>query len=83
MKRESTPRSPNDHYLKAFISFELKERLRVLAERYDQSQSDIIRTLIKLGLPILEGIMQAEEELLDEHRLVIRKLVSANYLDEV
>jgi len=51
-----------EHGLNFFISYELKKRLQILAQRYDTSLAEIVRTLVKIGIPILEGYSKAQEQ---------------------
>jgi len=48
--------------LNFFISYQLKKKLQTLAQKYDTSLADMVRTLLKIGIPILEGYRQAQEE---------------------
>ena len=45
-----------------FISYQLKKKLQALAQKYDTSLADIVRTLLKIGIPVLEGYKQAQEQ---------------------
>jgi len=63
-----------DHCLNIFVSYELKKRIVDLAERYDRTMADMVRALIKVGLPVMEGISKAEEEMLSEYVRLFRKL---------
>ena len=63
-----------DHCLNIFVSYELKKRIVELAERYDRTMADMVRALIKVGLPVMEGISKAEEEMLNEYVRLFRKL---------
>ena len=62
------------HCINIFISYPLKERIQKLAQRYDRTMADIVRTLIKVGIPVMEGITEAEERLLNDYVKVIRRL---------
>ena len=63
-----------DHCLNVFVSYELKSRIVELANRYDRTMADMIRALIKVGLPVMEGISKAEEEMLSEYVKLFRKM---------
>jgi len=52
----------------------LKERINQLAERYDRTMADIVRTLLKVGIPVLEGLSEAEENLISDYMKIIRKM---------
>jgi len=53
-----------EHCLNVFISYQLKERIKKLAEKYDRTMANMVRILIKVGIPVLEGLTEAEENLL-------------------
>jgi predicted DNA-binding protein len=63
-----------EHCLNIFVSYELKKRIVELAERYDRTMADMVRALIKVGLPVMEGITKAEEEMLSEYVRLFRKM---------
>ena len=71
-----------DHCLNIFVSYELKKRIVELAERYDRTMADMVRALIKVGLPVMEGISKAEEEMLNEYVRLFRKLRKMRELKE-
>ena len=50
-----------EHCLNIFVSFELKERLKQLAKKYDRTTSDMVRAVLKIGIPMMEGLSEAEE----------------------
>ena len=63
-----------EHCINVFLSYELKERINQLAERYDRTMADIVRTLLKVGIPVLEGLSEAEENLISDYMKIIRKM---------
>ncbi|MGB8657920.1 MAG: hypothetical protein WCE90_09075 [Candidatus Zixiibacteriota bacterium] len=63
-----------EHCLNIFVSYRLKERIMRLAERYDRTMSDMVRTLIKVGIPVMEGLSEAEERILKDSIAQARKL---------
>lgn len=63
-----------EHCLNIFVSYQLKERIMKLAEKYDRTMSDIVRTLIKVGIPVMEGLTEAEERILTDSISLARKL---------
>lgn len=65
-----------------FISHELKERLVVMARRYDRTMADVIRTILRIGLPMMEGISEAEEAMIKEYVKMFRKLRKVRLLKE-
>ncbi len=63
-----------EHCINIFVSYQLKERIQKLAQKYDRTVADIVRTLLKVGIPVMEGITEAEERLLNDYVKVIRRL---------
>ena len=63
-----------EHCLNIFVSYQLKERIMKLAEKYDRTMSDIVRTLIKVGIPVMERLTEAEERILTDSISLARKL---------
>lgn len=54
------------HCLHIFVSYQFKERIMRLAEKYDRSMSDMVRTLIKVGIPVMEGLNEVEDRILKD-----------------
>jgi len=63
-----------EHCLNIFVSYDLKKKIVALAERYDRTMADMVRALIRVGLPVMEGISEAEEEMLREYVGLFRKM---------
>ncbi len=63
-----------DHCLSVFVSHELKARLIELAKKYDRTTADIVRALMKIGIPMMEGISEAEEMMTKEYLDLFRKM---------
>ena len=63
-----------EHCLNIFVSYPLKERIMKLAEKYDRTMSDMVRTLIKVGIPVMEGLTEAEDRILKDSINTARKL---------
>jgi predicted DNA-binding protein len=53
-----------EHCLNIFVSYQLKQKIMELAEKYDRTMADMVRTLIRVGIPVMEGLTEAEERLL-------------------
>jgi predicted DNA-binding protein len=53
-----------EHCLNIFVSFQLKQKIMELAEKYDRTMADMVRTLLRVGIPVMEGLTEAEERLL-------------------
>lgn len=72
-----------EHCLNIFVSYELKSRLKVLAEKYDRTTSDIVRAVLRIGIPMMEGLSQAEEIMVREYIQLFRKLRQVKSLKEI
>lgn len=62
-----------EHCLNVYVSYELKNRLVGLAEKYGLSLADIVRQLIKAGIPVFESLSSSQEELLSGAIRLLRK----------
>ena len=90
MKKETKGNSPKktrslrgEHCLNIFVSFELKEKLKNLAQRYDRTTADMVRALLNIGIPIMEGISEAEEKMIKEYMHLFRKFRKIKNLKEI
>lgn len=72
-----------EHCLNLFISFELKDKIRKLAERYDRTMADMVRALLKIGVPMMEGISDAEEIMVKEYIKLFRKFRKIGKIKEI
>ena len=77
---ETIKKLRGEHCLNIFVSYELKSRLGELARRYDRTTADIVRTVLKIGIPMMEGISQAEETMLREYIDLFRKIRQVHQL---
>ena len=71
-----------EHCLNVFVSFDLKDKLQKLAEKYDRTTADIVRAVLKIGIPMMEGLSQAEEIMMKEYIQLFRKLRQVRHLKE-
>ncbi|MEZ5359937.1 MAG: hypothetical protein R3F48_14060 [Candidatus Zixiibacteriota bacterium] len=71
-----------DHCLHVFVSYELKSRLGELAQKYDRTTADMVRAILKIGIPMMEGINQAEETMIREYMQLFRRLRQVRTLKE-
>ncbi len=62
-----------EHCINVFVSFELKEQLKNLAQRYDRTLADMVRSVLIIGIPVMEGISEAEEKMVREYVRLFRK----------
>ena len=63
-----------EHCLNIFVSYELKSRLSKLAEKYDRTLADTVRAVLKIGIPVMEGVSKAEETLVRDYVELFRKM---------
>jgi len=64
----------DEHCLNVFVSYKLKKRIIKLAEKYDLTMADIIRSLVKIGIPVMEGLTEAEEKMLKATITMVRQM---------
>lgn len=79
----SASRTEREHNLSVYVSYEVKERLKELAARYDRTTSDIVRAVIRIGIPMMEGLTQAEEIMVKEYVELFRRLRQVKSLKDV
>ncbi|HDS01467.1 MAG TPA: hypothetical protein ENO22_02395 [candidate division Zixibacteria bacterium] len=74
MSAEPVKKLRGEHCLNIFISYELKKRINALAHKYDRTMADIVRMLMRVGIPIMEGLSKAEEEMMKDYIQLFRKM---------
>jgi predicted DNA-binding protein len=79
---EPIHRLRGEHCLNLYISHELKSRLNELAKRYDRTTSDMVRAILKIGIPMIEGITQAEEIMMKEYVEFFRRMRQVRKIKE-
>jgi predicted DNA-binding protein len=72
-----------DHCLNVFVSFELKSRIKELAARYDRTTADMVRAVLRIGIPMMEGLSEAEQIMVREYVELFRRLRKVRSLKEV
>lgn len=82
-KTDQTQRVRGDHCLNVFVSFELKEQLKNLAKKYDRTTSDMVRAVLRIGIPMMEGLSAAEEIMVREYISLFRKLRQVKSLKDI
>jgi len=80
---KETRRLRGDHCLNVFVSYELKEKLKALASKYDRTASDMVRAVLRIGIPMMEGLSDAEEIMVREYIALFRKLRQVKSLKEI
>jgi predicted DNA-binding protein len=71
---ETITKLKGEHCLHIHMSYQLKEKIIRLAEKYDRTMTDMVRTLIKVGIPVMEGLTEAEESILKHSIASARKM---------
>ena len=82
-KTNETQRVRGDHCLNVFVSYELKDQLKSLAKKYDRTTSDMVRAVLRIGIPMMEGLSEAEEIMVKEYISLFRKLRQVKSLKEI
>lgn len=72
-----------EHCLNVFVSHELKTELKELAEIYDRTVADMVRALLKVGIPVMRGISEAEQVMMREYVELFRKARNIKTLKEI
>ncbi len=72
-----------DHCLNIFVSHELKSQLKELARKYDRTMADMVRAVLRIGIPMMEGMSKAEEIMVREYVQLFRKLRQVRALKDV
>jgi len=83
MAVKSPKKTRGEHCLNVFVSFELKDQLRKLAEKHDRTLADMVRAILKIGIPVLEGITESEEKMIREYVQLFRKFRQVKHLKEI
>jgi predicted DNA-binding protein len=83
MKKGIPSRLKGEHVISIHISYELKEKLKTLADRFDRTMADMVRTVLRIGVPIMEGISEAEEKMIKEYARVARKFRRSKSLKDI
>lgn len=72
-----------EHCLNVFVSHELKARMKALAKKYDRTTADMVRAVLKIGIPMMEGLSEAEEIMVREYIQLFRRLRQVKALKDV
>lgn len=82
-KSSKVRKTRGDHCLNVFVSYELKCQLRELAEKYDRTTADIVRAVLRVGIPMMDGLSRAEEIMVKEYVELFRRLRKVRSLKEI
>lgn len=72
-----------EHCLNVFVSYELKSQLKELAVIYDRTTADMVRALLKVGIPVMRGISEAERVMVREYVELFRKARKIKAIKEI
>ncbi len=72
-----------EHCLNVFVSYELKAELKELATTYDRTVADMVRALLKVGIPVMRGISEAEQVMMREYVELFRKARKIKTIKEI
>ena len=72
-----------EHCLNVFVSYELKSQLKGLADKYDRTMADIVRAVLRVGIPMMQGMSRAEEIMVKEYIQLFRRLRQVKTLKEI
>ncbi|MEW6052053.1 MAG: hypothetical protein AB1644_13450 [Candidatus Zixiibacteriota bacterium] len=82
-QQEQNAKIRGEHCLNIAVSYELKARLKALAKKYDRTTADMVRAVIRIGIPMMEGLSEAEEVMVKEYIQLFRRLRQVKALKEV
>ncbi len=73
----------HEHTLVVRITYDAKKRLDQLAIGLDRTNSDIVRMVLRLGIPLLESLSEAEQQVVRDYTDIFRKLRQMRSLRDV
>ena len=77
------PKKRTHHTLSIFVPYDTKQQLKELAKKYDRSTADMVRAIIKIGIPMMQGLSEAEEIMVTEYIRLFRRLRQVRSLKEI
>jgi len=63
-----------EHPLNIYISYEMKRRLTELSHKHDCTMADMVRSILKVGIPVMEGLSRTKEIIIREYMELFRDL---------
>jgi predicted DNA-binding protein len=72
-----------EHCVNVHVSFEIKEQLKALADRYDRTMSDMVRAVLRVGIPMMQGLSEAEEVMVREYIDLFRRLRQVRSIKDI
>jgi hypothetical protein len=55
------------------MSSQTRQKIRMLSQKHQRTSADITRTSLDLGLRILEKLLEAQAEMVDEYITLLKK----------
>ncbi len=77
------PSRRGEHTISIFVSHEFKMQLKALADKYDRTVADMVRAILRIGIPMMEGLSQSEEIMVKEYVELFRKLRRVRSLKDI
>ncbi|HVP07658.1 MAG TPA: hypothetical protein VMS71_07445 [Candidatus Acidoferrum sp.] len=77
------PKRRGGHTITIFVSHDFKMRLKTMADKYDRTVADMVRAVLRIGVPMMEGLSQSEEIMVKEYIDLFRKLRQVRSLKDV
>jgi predicted DNA-binding protein len=72
-----------EHCLNIHVPHEMKAQLQALAEKYDRTTADMVRAVLRIGIPMMEGLSEAEEIMVKEYVELFRRLRRVKSLKDI
>jgi hypothetical protein len=63
----------NHRPLNIQVPEELKQSLMEMSRRYDRTLATVVRTILRIGLPLLQGVWDAEMRMLEDPEQLLRR----------
>jgi predicted DNA-binding protein len=83
IERPIADKTRSEHSLNVFVSLELKERIQALAKKYGRTNADIMRAVLRIGIPMMEGMSEAESIMVKEYVQLFRRLRQVKSLKDI
>ena len=81
--RHLTRKMRGEHCLHVYLSHEMKSQLQALAKKYDRTTTDMVRAVLRIGIPMMEGLSEAEEIMVKEYVELFRRLRKVKALKDI
>ncbi len=82
-KNTVTRKTRGEHCLNIHVSPEMKAQIQALAEKYDRTSADMVRAVLRIGIPMMEGLSEAEEIMVKEYVELFRRMRRVKSLKDI